>query len=104
MRRETGKEIENNEKISKECSKGEHEEERHGAVLQAFQRKSELLCEALARVCEIGGNEMLRIPYATERASENMVEFLLSIGALYTDEIGIHASEPGIYRKEDKGE
>lgn len=44
-----------NEKVSKECSKGEHEEERHGAVLQTFTGKSEFLCTALARVCEVGG-------------------------------------------------
>lgn len=47
---------------------------------------------------------MLKIPFGIERASESMVEFLLSIGALFTDENGIHASEPGIYRREDKGE
>ena len=41
---------------------------------------------------------MLKIPFGTERASESMVEFLLSIGALYVDESGIHASEPGIYK------
>lgn len=43
---------------------------------------------------------MLKIPFGTERASESMVKFLLSIGALYTDETGIHASEPGIYGRE----
>lgn len=43
---------------------------------------------------------MLKIPFEMERASESMVEFLLSIGALYVDENGIHANEPGIYRKE----
>lgn len=47
---------------------------------------------------------MLKIPFGTETASESMVEFLLSIGALYVDENGIHASEPGIYRKEEKRE
>lgn len=41
---------------------------------------------------------MLKIPFGTERASEIMVKFLLSIGALFTDETGIHASEPGIYK------
>lgn len=53
IKRHGRKEMEINEKVGKECSKGEHEEEGHGAVLQAFQRKSELLCEALARVCEV---------------------------------------------------
>lgn len=43
---------------------------------------------------------MLKIPIGTERASESMVKFLLSIGALYADENGIHASKPGIYRRE----
>lgn len=47
---------------------------------------------------------MLKIPFGTETASESMVEFLLSISALYTDETGIHASEPGIYRREVKKE
>lgn len=41
---------------------------------------------------------MLKIPFGTERASESMVKLLLSIDALYTDENGIHASEPGIYK------
>lgn len=45
---------------------------------------------------------MLKIPFGTERASECMVNFLLSIGALFTDETGIHASEPGIYPKQSK--
>lgn len=40
---------------------------------------------------------MLKIPFGTEQASESMVRFLLSIGALFTDENGIHASETGIY-------
>lgn len=44
---------------------------------------------------------MLKIPFETERASESMVEFLLSIGALYADENGLHASEPGIYPKQN---
>lgn len=44
---------ESNEKTCKERSEGEHEEERHGAVLQAQQKQSQLLLEALARVCEV---------------------------------------------------
>ena len=47
---------------------------------------------------------MLKIPLGAERASESVVEFLLSIGALFADENGIHVSEPGIYRREDVGE
>lgn len=42
-----------NEKTGKKCSEGEHEEARHGAVLQAQQKQSQLLLEALARVCEV---------------------------------------------------
>lgn len=95
---EERKETRSNEKVSKECGKGEHEEERHGAVLQTFGKYQELLCAALARVREAGGNEMLKIPFGAERASESMVEFLLLIGVLYTDETGIRASKPGIYK------
>lgn len=45
---------------------------------------------------------MLKIPFGIERASESMVEYLLSIGALFTDETGIHANEPGIYKSEEE--
>lgn len=45
---ESRKETRSNEKVSKECGKGEHEEERHGAVLQAPWKHQELLFAALA--------------------------------------------------------
>lgn len=51
----------NNEKISKERSKGEHEEERHGSVLQAQQKQSQFLLKALARVCEVGMKQPKRL-------------------------------------------
>lgn len=50
-----------NEKTGKERSKGKHEEERHGAVLQAQQKQSKFLLEALAQVCEIGMKRPKRI-------------------------------------------
>lgn len=40
---------------------------------------------------------MLKLPLSSKRASEETVKVLVSIGALYVDEKGIHASEPGIY-------
>lgn len=62
---EERKETRRNEKVGKERGKGEHEEERHGAVLQAQQKQSQFLLKALTRVCyvghrdsQIGGNEM----------------------------------------------
>lgn len=48
---EERKEKMRNEEVGKECGKGEHEEERHGAVLQAQQKQLQLLCAALAGVC-----------------------------------------------------
>ena len=36
-----------------------------------------------------------------ERASEATIKALVAIGALYVDDTGIHASEPGIYSKEE---
>mgnify|MGYP004455652759 CR=1 FL=1 len=35
-----------------------------------------------------------------KRASEATIKVLVAIGALYVDDTGIHASEPGIYPKE----
>lgn len=35
------------------------------------------------------------------RASEATIKALIAIGALYVDDTGIHASEPGIYSKEE---
>lgn len=35
-----------------------------------------------------------------KRASEVTIMALVAIGALYVDDTGIHASEPGIYSKE----
>lgn len=34
-----------------------------------------------------------------KRANENIINYLIKIGALYTDDDGIHASNPGIYPK-----
>lgn len=48
---ESRKETRRNEEVGKRSSKGEHEEERHGAVLQVPWKQPELLCAALARVC-----------------------------------------------------
>lgn len=35
-----------------------------------------------------------------ERASEATIKALVAIGALYVDDTGIHAGEPGVYPKE----
>lgn len=37
-----------------------------------------------------------------KKASEETINFLISIGALYMNETGIHANEPGIYPKQEK--
>lgn len=47
------KETNRNEKVGKKRSENKHEEERDGAVLQAQPEQSQLLCTALARVCEV---------------------------------------------------
>lgn len=45
---------------------------------------------------------MIKLPYGMKMASESTVNALISIGALYVDETGIHANEPGIYPKKEK--
>lgn len=44
---------------------------------------------------------MIILPQGTIRASESTIKALINIGALYLDETGIHASEPGIYPKQE---
>lgn len=51
----------NNEKVSKERSEGEHEEERDGEVLQAQQKQSQFLLKSPARVCEVGMKQPKRL-------------------------------------------
>ncbi len=43
--------------------------------------------------------ELIKLPTGTATASEEIVKVLVEIGALYMDETGIHASNPGIYPK-----
>lgn len=42
---------------------------------------------------------MIKLPYGTERTREETIKMLVSIGALYIDENGLHASDPGVYPK-----
>lgn len=42
---------------------------------------------------------MIKLPSKMKKASRKMVRYLMGIGALYVDETGIHANEPGIYPK-----
>ena len=44
----------------------------------------------------------MKLSVRAERASENTIKSLMAIGALYVDETGIHASEPGIYPRQRK--
>jgi hypothetical protein len=43
---------------------------------------------------------MIRFILGVKRAKGNVVKALVSIGALYIDETGIHANKPGIYKIE----
>lgn len=42
---------------------------------------------------------MIKLSSLMERANERTIKALISIGALYVDESGIHANEPGTYPK-----
>lgn len=45
---------------------------------------------------------MISLPLGENRASDDVVNVLVSIGALYKDETGIHANGPGIYPKKEE--
>lgn len=45
---------------------------------------------------------MISLPLGENKASDDVVNVLVSIGALYKDETGIHANEPGIYPKKEE--
>lgn len=45
---------------------------------------------------------MIKNPFGTKRANKSIIKALMLIGALYVDETGIHANEPGIYPKKEK--
>lgn len=45
---------------------------------------------------------MIKIPFGAGQASEETVKYLMEIGAIYADETGIHANEPGIYPKKEE--
>lgn len=45
---------------------------------------------------------MIWLSFGNNRASENMIKTLVSTGALYIDETGIHANEPGIYPRQQE--
>lgn len=40
---------------------------------------------------------MIKLLIESQIASERVVEYLINVGALYIDNNGIHASDPGIY-------
>lgn len=45
---------------------------------------------------------MINLPMGYERANDSMINFLITIGALYVDETGIHANGIGIYSKKEE--
>lgn len=45
---------------------------------------------------------MIKLPLEMKKASRKTVRYLIGIGALYVDEAGIHANEPGIYPKKEE--
>lgn len=45
---------------------------------------------------------MIQLPLGEHMASEDIIKFLISTGALYVDEDGIHASKPGVYPKKEE--
>lgn len=42
---------------------------------------------------------MIKLLVRAEAASENAIKALVNVGALYVNETGIHASDPGAYPK-----
>lgn len=42
---------------------------------------------------------MMKAICEIKRASEEVINALIAMGALYVDETGIHAGEPGVYPK-----
>lgn len=40
---------------------------------------------------------MMKLPFNVKEANEELIIKLINIGVLYTDENGLHASEPGDY-------
>lgn len=45
---------------------------------------------------------MIKTPIKTIKATKKTINTVIAIGALYVDESGIHANEPGIYPKQEK--
>ncbi len=45
---------------------------------------------------------MIKLPLGVTRASEKTIKILIEIGALYIDDTGIHANEPGMYPKKEE--
>ena len=45
---------------------------------------------------------MIKLPAGMKQVSNYVVSLLIAIGALYVDETGIHANEPGVYPKKEE--
>lgn len=45
---------------------------------------------------------MIKLPKWVKKANRKTIRYLIGIGALYVDNTGIHANEPGIYPKKEE--